>query len=356
MVILELGMSLTSCKDDVVELEPVDPTPADSIRSHLHIMTVFAPGQLGDNGYCDRVLTSAFQLKDSVGSNEALDVEFIAKNSLESTYAEMQAWAKDTINPIYHYPYVRRLLVLTEPYMIPWLREVKDYLRSTDEVLVLKAADDDTRPADESLHLGSRLHAMSISLSGPTHSFMWYLRDFLEVREYKTAIVRLFNETNVHYRDSIYETLIEEGMPEDSIIHVSLADSPDKLYNTLSMMKASLTDMAYKKTQELKEEYNSRSLQEMPFCIADLGSANPGYRSLFESLSNPKAEYKLVLVNAEIIDGGAFDFLCKYNVALSQWCTSWLRQPPSTMPAMVWHGFWDDYSESILDLYRSFNE
>ena len=345
-------MTLASCHDDN-DLQP-DPTPntqhpTPSEVSHLQVMVVFAPGQLGDNGYCDRVITAAYQLKDSVGSGEVLDVEFIAKRSLGSTYEEMQAWAKDTINPIYNYPYTRRLLVLTEGYMIPWLSYVKDYMRPTDEVLVLKATDDDILPANKQLQLGNRLHAMSISLAESTHDFVDYLNSH-KAKSSKFAILRLFNDTIIHYRDSICETLRKEGVPEDSIIHVCITDTPEELYTSLEIMKASLNDVAYQNSQALPEDYYSS--ENYPNCIIDLGSANSGFKSLLLSLIDDNYQNNIALVDTEIPDWSFSNFLCLYDMALSHWCTRWMHQPPVTMPVIEWHGSWDGYSTSYYSYLK----
>lgn len=345
-------MTLASCSDDN-DPQP-DPTPdtqhpSPSEASRLQVTVVFAPGQLGDNGYCDRVITAAYQLKDSVGSGEALDVEFIAKSSLGATYEEMQAWAKDTINPIYSYSYTRRLLVLTECYMIPWLSHVKDFMRSTDEVLVLKASNDDILPANEQLQLGRRLHAMSISLAESTHDFVDYLKSH-EAKSSRYALFRLFNDTIIHYRDSIYETLREKGVPKDSIIHICVTDTPEELYGSLEEMKASLTDVAYQKSQALPKDYYSR--EDYPNCIIDLGSANSGFKSLLLSLLSDNYQNNIVLVDTEIPDWSFSDFLCLYDMALSHWCTRWMRQPPVTMPVIEWHGSWDGYSTSYYSYLK----
>lgn len=347
-------MTLASCSDDN-DPQP-DPTPdtqhpSPSEASRLQVTVVFAPGQLGDNGYCDRVITAAYQLKDSVGSGEALDVEFIAKRSLGATYEEMQAWAKDTINPIYNYSYTRRLLVLTEGYMIPWLSYVKDYMRPTDEVLVLKATDDDILPANKQLQLGNRLHAMSISLAQSTRDFMDYLK-YKEAKSSSFTILRLFNDTIIHYRDSIYETLKKEGVPEDSIIHISITNTPEELYTSLEIMKASLNDVVYRNSQTLPEGYYSTD--NYPNYIIDLGSGNPGFESLLLSLLSDNYQNNIVLVDTEMPTGDLPNFECYYDMALLRWCTSWMRQPLIAMPVMEWHGAWDGYSTSFFSFMKKY--
>jgi len=348
------SVTLASCNDDnAPQPDPTPntqhPTPSD--YTHLQVMVVFAPGQLGDNGYCDRVFTAAYQLKDSVGSGEALDVEFIAKSSLGATYEEMQAWAKDTINPIYSYSYTRRLLVLTECYMIPWLSHVKDFMRSTDEVLVLKATDDDILPANEQLQLGNRLHAMSISLAQSTSDFMDYLK-YKKAKSSSYTILRLFNDTIIHYRDSICETFRKEGVAEDSIIHICVTDTPEELYGSLEEMKASLNDVVYQKSQALPKDYYSRD--NYPNCIIDLGSGNPGFESLLISILGNKYNNNIVLVDTEIPTGQLAGFECYYDMALLRWCTSWMRQPLNAMPAMEWHGAWDGYSTSYFSFMKEY--
>ena len=102
-----------------------------------------APGELGDGGYADDVLEGLNQLKRMDDEREekdkdAVDVDFISRYDAEDTRNAVTQWAGQKANPFHDGDYSRRLLVISDPTMIPLLGVIKDDLRPTDEVLLLK--------------------------------------------------------------------------------------------------------------------------------------------------------------------------------------------------------------------------
>jgi hypothetical protein len=128
----------------------------------------------------------------------------------------MEQWLKNPVNGYTGQNYKRRLLVLTEPYMLDWLNEKS--LRDSDEVLVLKAIGEDVDNY-AGIGLGNRLHSLNISASISARRFSQYMdaRIAREIeRGYESRInkdmvtlLRLFSNEEVNYRDSLSETLEE---------------------------------------------------------------------------------------------------------------------------------------------------
>ena len=338
IVLCCMSICLGSCgKDDDDSFMPEPQTGA-----HKQVMVVFAPDELSGKGYADRLLTAAYQLKDSVSSRDSLDVDFISSLTLETTATDLEAWAMDSTNAIYDNVYNRRLLVLAEPFLVPMLANIKQHLRPTDEVLVLKTTDEDLRQADDTLHLdmGNRLHAMSISAAEVTRSWLDYRRWGLQVTgdEYayspKIMLLRSFPDSIYHYCDSIYETLIEEGLTNDSIDMQYLISTPEQLYYTLSALQATLIEISYLIAQGIQVEYSYSG--ERKYAIIDLGMGNAAFK--YHLMSSQNVE----VIDATMVNGDEqLGINCLYDVALKLWATRWLRQLPGTMPPMEWHGHWD---------------
>lgn len=340
IVLCCMGICLGSCgkdDDDSFDFEDEPQTGASQ-----QIMVVFAPDELSGKGYAERLLTAAYQLKDSVISRDSLDVDFISSPNLETTAMNIEGWAEDTMNAIYDNAYDRRLLVLAEPFLVPMLANAKQYLRPTDEVLVLKTTDEDLRQADDTLHLdmGNRLHAMSISAAEVTRSWLDYRRWMLKVTgdEYayspKIILLRSYSDTVYHYCDSIYETLIEEGLTNDSINKISITSTPESLYYLLTDINSSLIELSYFVAQLTQMQYSLSG--ERQFAIIDLGMGNAAFKYHLMNSQNQE------IIDVAMVNGDEqLGINCLYDVALQRWATRWLRQQPCTMPPMEWHGHWD---------------
>ena len=133
------ALLLTGCKSDDNDTTPAKP------RERVQVMTVFAPSQLGDMGYADRVMKGVSSLKNT--NADGVDVSFIASDNVSTTRQMLRGWAGTTSSAVDGAVYSRRLLVLTESYMVDWLVDVKSNLKETDEVLLLKVNEDDVKTA-----------------------------------------------------------------------------------------------------------------------------------------------------------------------------------------------------------------
>ena len=163
LISLLAAVLLTGCKSD-----DNDPTPAQA-TPRVQVMTVFAPGQLGDRGYADRVMKGVSTLKKT--DTDDVEASIISADDVQTTRQMMRDWAAKATSTVDGASYSRRLLVLTEPYMVDWLAEVKSQLKAADEVLLLKVSEDDVKAAAQTLGMGDRVHGLNISAAASVKRF-----------------------------------------------------------------------------------------------------------------------------------------------------------------------------------------
>ena len=130
---------LAGCKK-----EPV-PEPEPEKGAPIEIMVVFAPGQLGDQGFADSVMEGVNSLDhfDNITQTDSIDIRFMAPYNVKDAMETVAEWAGNPSRPFSSGEYDRRLLVLTEPFMTGFLSSVAGKLRPTDEVLLLKLEEND---------------------------------------------------------------------------------------------------------------------------------------------------------------------------------------------------------------------
>ena len=120
-------------------------------------------------GYADRVMKGVSALRKS--DNTDVEVRVIAADKVELIRKMLADWAASTSSSIDGAAYSRRLLVLTEPYMVAWLADVKSQLKTTDEVLLLKVNEADVEAAAQTLGMGDRVYGLNISAASAVKHF-----------------------------------------------------------------------------------------------------------------------------------------------------------------------------------------
>ena len=78
LFLLALG-AMAACSSDNDEPEAVQQA------ARVQVMTVFAPGQLGDKGYADRVMKGVNTLMKGGTGADSVEVNFIASYDVETT-------------------------------------------------------------------------------------------------------------------------------------------------------------------------------------------------------------------------------------------------------------------------------
>jgi hypothetical protein len=335
----------------------------------MSIAVVFAPGQLGDMGYADNVLEGVYRLKklDQTAQPDTLDVYYLACDGLESAIEEAQSLVNDPLNPFSGQPYKRRLLVLTEPFMVDWIEPMKTKIREEDEVLVLKVNKADVSAAAQRLNLGNRLHGLNISAASSARRYCNFIKTIISYAqdeydvEFNSGLIdpdepyvhlnsnhilfyRLYDQKQVAYRDSIEEVLREEFGDNSVISVISVASEVGNGIFTNDTQNTILQE-AYKYGQHLQELYDNYGYG---FHVADLGSAAHGMSYYFMGRSNP-------YLNVLMLDSetpSQYWVKRNFGAALYYWGIRWMRtRSVGIMPSILVFGDWNgNYVTDNLDV------
>ena len=337
------ALLLTGCKSD-----DNDPTPAKP-SERVQVMTVFAPSQLGDMGYADRVMKGVSSLKNT--NADGVDVSFIASDNVSTTRQMLKDWAGTTSSAVDGAVYSRRLLVLTESYMVDWLVDVKSNLKETDEVLLLKVSEDDVQAAAQKLGMANRVHGLNISATESVKRFDELRKQYCRLTGLQTdstsiELIRLYNKGVVEYRDSINETLIDLSPTHQEPDPFSIIDKAGEQYSEEYQLTA--FEAAYHVCGIIHGLAWMKSAFKA-FVISDLGSANNGAEMYLVS-TNQKILVIMLMLDAESnTDMIRFSIMRHFDRALANWAQQWLDQPAASMPAMKKHGAWDGYCTDDID-------
>lgn len=340
-LLLALGM-MASCSSSDDEPEVVQPA------ARVQMMTVFAPGQLGDQGYADRVMKGVNALMKGDADIDCVEVNFIASYDVETTCTMLADWVGRRASVLDGAPNSRRLLVLTEPFMVKWLADMKDRLTANDEVLLLKVSDDDVAAAAQTLGMAGRVHGLNISAASAVRHFEESRKAYYAMMgagDLQTNMMRLYADSVVNYRDSICETIMEMSPHIDYVPGFHVIDQEGELYSTdfnSTAFQTAYTLCGFMKA--IAEIAESRL-----FTIVDLGSANSG-AEFFLMGSNEDMRVIMLMLDAEANTAlHRFAITRYFDRALADWTQLWLRQPLGTMPQMELHGGWDGYCTDDID-------
>lgn len=323
------------CSDDDDD-DNEEPVVVVKSGAQMQVMVVFAAGQLGDKGYADRVMdgVNLIDANQTGPDSTKVDLDFISLSNSIFTRRSMEQWLKNPVNGFTGQNYKRRLLVLTEPYMLDWLNEKS--LRDSDEVLVLKAIGDDVDDY-AGLGLGSRLHALNISAAVSARRFSEFMdaRIAREIeRGYESRIdqnmvtlMRLFSIDEVNYRDSLSETLQElrgDALDLNEEMALSSLDNGGT-YSTL--FNEELIQGAYDCGKMLESYVKSDGYI---FDIIDLGSANLGFD--YYLMQQSGFTFTTLMLDARPNMLSRFWIDRRFDLAVSNWIGRWATQGMATMP------------------------
>lgn len=343
-----------SCKDDDDDV----PTPAPPVQTGapLQVMMVFAPGQLGDGGYADRVFEGIHLLNalDNQMGNDTLSVEFISAWDRQSTREAMIQWAEDRRNPYYGNVYNRRLLVLTEPYMANWVEDIKDTLSLTDDVLMLKTSEDTIKAIGERTGLSDRLYGLNISAYDYVRSFCRYMREYVEWAEadfdmtlsYEMIpVFRLYPDDEVNYQDSLYIAIQDELGDETMLEKNPLSNAQGEGIFTNDYI-TSITTMAYNMAENMKRYLDDYGYA---FCVVDLGAANTGWDYYLFGHVNDRQRFLTLMMDTQQNTIEKYFIDRRFDKALELWVVEWMKHR-DMVPHMQWHGRWDDFCETNVPI------
>ena len=347
---------VTGCsKDDDDNGTPSRETAAGATMS---VTVVFAPGQLGDMGFADNVLEGVYRLKvlDHQAQPDTLDVEFLAGADLDAAKEMVEDWFGNVYSDYTAKLYERRLLVLTEPFMVDWVEPFKTQFTEWDEVLVMKMNQDDVAKAASRLGLGNRLHGINISAASSARRYCQFIRQTIQEAEenhqlsvdkgdsdddsdYKPLncnemfLFRLYDSEKVAYRDSVYEVLNEVLGEETEIVYYSVATTVgDGIFS--GEEQNSILQEAYKYGQLMSGIYNE---ERSCFHFADLGSAAQGMGYYFMGKN-----YGINVLTLDTQLTNQWWVRRDFGRAFYNWTVQWMRSDAiGTMPAIQEFGGWN---------------
>ena len=353
-LMLLMAAIATGCSKDNDDSEV--PSPKTATGATMSVAVMFAPGQLGDMGFADNVLEGVYRLKvlDHQAQPDTLDVEFLAGADLDAAKDMVEDWFGNAYNYYTAKLYERRLLVLTEPFMVDWVEPFKTHFTEWDEVLVMKMNQDDVAKAASRLGLGNRLHGINISAASSVRRYCQYIWQTIREAEedyqmtvddddpdddYKPLncnemlLFRLYDSEKVAYRDSVYEVLNEELGEETEIVYYSVATTVgDGIFS--GEEQNSILQEAYKYGQLMSGIYNE---ERSSFHFADLGSAAQGMGYYFMGKN-----YGINVLTLDTQLTNQWWVRRDFGRAFYNWTVQWMRSDAiGTMPAIQEFGGWN---------------
>lgn len=326
----------------------------------MSVTVVFAPGQLGDMGFADNVLDGVYRLKvlDRQAQPDTLDVNFLAGYDLDAVKEMVEEWFDNAYNDYTGKLYERRLLVLTEPFMVDWVEPFKNQFTEWDEVLVLKMNQDDVVKAATRLGIASRLHGLNISAASSVRRYCHYIRQAIQEDEenHKAEIETgeasadapdykplncnemyffcLYSLDMVTQRDSTYEVLRDELGGKTEVIFNALGTTVgDGIFSDEG--QTSILQEAYKFGQMLSNFYDE---ERSAFHVADLGSAAQGMGYFF--IGGNYDNVCVLMLDTQL--ASQYWVHRDFGTALYNWTTQWMRSAEiGTMPAIQVFGGWN---------------
>ena len=337
-MVLGLAMNFASCSGDddshVERGKKKKFVMPDS--TFCEVTVVFAPGQLGDKGYADNVMEGINKLSYLDNDNVGLDVHFISPRGLRDMSNSIRDWASNSSIPYADGNYRRRLMVLTEPILFPMVSTIA-YLNETDEVLLLKANEDDVIAAAEENEMGNRVYGLNISAARSIRRFCQFMEEEIvrkkerfnrDVFNKPLNYQRLYDGEFIAYRDSVYETLAEElGISNVNVTDVS-SEMGAGIY--AKGFEDTVVETAYMTAKLAQTLYD---MMNLGFYIIDLGSGNRGWDYWLMGLSEDEDIFQTL-----VIDSSESPLYHRYYVkrefgdALADWCVNWAKQEKGTMP------------------------
>lgn len=337
--ILLLLLLLTACSKEQENEPPIQVED----NPHIEVLVVFAPGQLGDRGYADDIMEGVNLLAhvpDLMGGN-VLDVHFISPWSFSAIEESLARWAVNDETPYADDTYKRRLLVLTEPYMVPMLHKARSDLRPTDDILLLKVNEDDVKAAEQELDLEGRIYGLNISAAHSVRRYCRYMErliNMMQIVEDKTInhntlyYYRLYSFDFSASRDSVYETFIDELGPSTKIKFISVSDEDGEgIFSAENNFTVIEEAYLYAGLQQTVYEMTGNA-----FAFIDLGSGNAGWDYWLMSRDATNETLHTLVLDASPSPLSFRIYIKRlFGFALADWCIDWSNGENGQMPRII---------------------
>lgn len=326
------AFALTACSSDDSD---DNGTGITTQVAPMQVAVVFEPGQLGDQGYADRILRGLTQIKqdEEAAAKSELDVKYFSLDDATNTQKAISQWVQQRNNPyVLQASYERRLLVLTKATQLEWLNGLN--LNENDEVLLLNT----DKEAIASSSLGNRIHILNISAAAAAKKYFEGV-DEMERQEAVPVVEDLglirLNDKQV-YADSISEAFKEHYADKREFQTIYFDEERD--------MDSNMTTASYR----FAKLFSDYEMMGFYFTIIDLGSANMGYD--YYLFNNEKDYARTLVLDAEINRVLPRFAICrKFDEAMINWVNRWKTTNVGGMPQVEWHGAWDGYVDDDID-------
>ena len=328
-----------------------EPQPEPKTKAPFLVNVMFAPGQLGDKGFADNVMegVNALDDLDNLWGGDSIEVRFIAPRNLE----DAQRWINTSATSYSTEGYERRLLVLTEPYMVDMFNLIKDVLQPTDEVLMLKMEEADIRQVAQQFSLGNRIHGLNISASAPTRKFCQYIHQWMKQSEIPESqliqipVYRLYEEVIYPYRDGMMEAIQQEIGERVQFIPIGLSSLED-IGISMEGSTNTMVEAAFEAAQIAQLAAGSSGC---PFVLVDLGAGNTGWDYYLLSQAYSSSPLRTLMLDAQQATRLDRFFISRdFGTALKEWVQEWMGKPAGAMTRQVTHD--DDYyyNDNIFEI------
>lgn len=335
-------LTLSSCSSG----DDPDVTPA---APGVEVCIVFAPNELGDQGYADRVLTGMHQFDMQLSEDDysRVQLRYIAVSDTDAVRNELRHWDQQGTSPYNERAYERRLLVLTDARLLPYLAETP--LGDTDEVLVMNVANQQFDQMPEVQLLGSRLHLLSISAADAARKLCRHIDyetshpDEVDVHRYKTIFMFQGHKPDEVLADSIAEVFDEYRSEGASVL----------IFPTSTSVEAEEShNDAFAETYKVAHSISMIIPEVCSYVVCNWGSYNAFLYAGFYNWGT--GECDVIFLDTEIFNSGnRFPTIIRhYDRALCQWLVRWLSAPAGAMPEKEWHGAWDGYTTDNIPTYN----
>lgn len=334
-----LFLSFSSCSREDIENKISNAPTAE-------VCILFYPNELGDQGYADRILTGMhlFDMQLSDDEFDRVQLRYIAVCDTNELLNELHHWNEQGISPYTRRAYDRRLLVLTDISLLPYLSQTP--LANSDEVLVMNVADryfDQIPKADQ---LGDRLHLLNISAADAALKLCRHI-------DYETS----HPEGPYGQRQPViwfFQGHEEEEFMADSVAVVLQDYFSEK--SRISYFNSNMLDPneeGYIAAYSLGSVVNMAPPSLCSYAICNWGRNNAGFFAFFHIWGSGTAE--AIFLDTQIANSADYfpTIIRHYDQALCQWLKRWLEVPAATMPHKEWHGAWDGY---VTDNIKTYDE
>ena len=328
MITLPVMLGVISCSSDDASDVPAPAVPG------VEVCIIFAPNELGDQGYADRVLAGMHLFKQhlSVSDKERVELRYIAVSDTDAVRNELLRWNQQDTSPYTRRAYERRMLVLTDLSLLHFLAETP--LCDTDEVLVMNVADSYFNHAPKADNLGPRFHLLNISAAEAARKFC----------------KRIDCQTNTE-AEQRREVWLLQGYGQDEVLADSISQAIDEYFGNDIFKRIYYTEILGTGNKAFNNAYTmGEAIRNGSYVVCNWASLNAAlYANLY---IQGTGDAEVIFVDTEIGNSAIYfpTIIRHYDQALCQWLERWLNAPPATMPQKEWHGAWDGYTTDNITI------